>query len=158
MRHLPYTQLISRKSVCRKLTDDSGYTLLESLLHLSAFLLLAHLSVIILLIVGKTVSLSTDTEEIEWELFSSELLSSLLQSESLTIQNGSRGIQLEQNGEWVEIEYYTGMIRRQKDGKGHEPLLLSVEHAEFLLDGHVLLLTVHFKSGKIKERSYVLPS
>jgi competence protein ComGF len=146
--------------LCRNYTgiDESGYTILESLLQLSAFLLFVHLSFIILLTAGKLTSTIGDVEEMEWELFSSELLDTNSRSESVSIQSNNRGIQYTLNEETFEIAYYTGMIRKQKEGKGHEPLLLSVQDVRFSMEGHTIFLTVHFKSGKTKERSYVVPS
>jgi len=155
---LSFTCTNGEQRMYRALADNAGYTLVESLLHLSAFILLAHLSVVILIVAGKTVAMSTNHEEIEWELFSAELVDSLARSESLTIQYGNRGIQYKQNDELYEIEYYTNMIRRQKDGQGHEPLLLSVSHVSFHLEEHTLIVTVHFTNGNIKERSYVAPT
>ncbi|MFC4411134.1 competence type IV pilus minor pilin ComGF [Chungangia koreensis] len=157
---LPDPQTKRRKCLCRNFTlnGESGYTMLESLLQLSAFLLFAHLSFIILLTAGKLTSTVGDVEEIEWELFSAELLNMLSGTESVSVQPNNRGILCTLDGDQYEVTYYTGMIRRQKEGKGHEPLLLSVRDVHFLMDDQTLFLSVQFKSGKKKERSYAVPS
>lgn len=140
------------------ISNESGYTISESLLQLSAFLLFAQLSFVIILTAGKLTSSVGDVEELEWELFTAELLDTLSSSESVIILSNNRGILYVLNEEQYEIAYYTGMIRQQKEGKGHEPLLLSVRDVRFSMDGSTLLLSVQFKSGKKKERSYVVPS
>lgn len=138
--------------------NESGYTLLESLLQLSTLIVFAHITVIVLLVVSNVEPLFRDVQEMEWEMFSAELAHEISISETLSIHSGGKGISLKQQGEQYEIGYYSAMIRKQKVGRGHEPLLLSVRHVFFSKEGNTLQLNVEFEGGKKRERTYVISS
>lgn len=134
--------------------DQSGYTLLEGVLHLAVFMLFAQVLAGTMWWLSKTESTVTDATEIEWSLFIQYVDFYISDVESIRINNNSSGITVRKNKANYKVEIYQNLIRKQKDLEGHEQMLLNVKSLNIDMEGNLLRMKVNFLNELEKEHVF----
>lgn len=137
-----------------KIRDQSGYTLLEGILHLAVFMLFAQVLAGTMWWLTNAESNMTDTTEIEWALFIQYVDSYLTEVDSIMVHDNSRGLTIGKNNMKIKIESYNNLIRKQKNLDGHEQMLLNVESLIVKMEGNSLRMKVNFLNDVEKEHVY----
>jgi len=137
-----------------KICDQSGYTLLEGILHLAVFMLFAQVLASTMWWLTKTEENVTDTTETEWALFIQYVDSYLTEVDSIIVPENSRGITIEKSEIKIKMESYQNAIRKQKNMDGHEYVLVNVESLLVKMIGNSLQMKVVFLNGVEKEHVF----
>ena len=137
-----------------KIRNQSGYTLLESILHLAVFMVFAQVLGGTMWWLTKTEETITDTTEIEWALFIQYVESYLNDLESITVNASNSGIVFKKNSINYKIEFYHNLIRKQKNGEGHEQMLFNVKSLFVKKDEDALRFKVKFLNSVEKEHIF----
>ena len=137
-----------------KILDQSGYTLLEGILHLAVFMLFAQVLAGTMWWVTNTEANITDTTETEWALFIQYVDSYLTEVESIIVHENSRGVTIEKSEMEIKLESYQNAIRKQKNMDGHEYMLVNVESHLVEMIGDSLRMKVVFLNGVEKEHNF----
>ena len=140
----------------RKLLTSNGYTFVDALVQIMLFFLFSNMIYFYFEWLKDSEKYLTHTEEIEFELFSLEILPYLKNLQHVEEQTNSVGIRFRQSEEEFDIEFTGNLIRKQKNRLGHEPMLLHITKSQFQLNGTKLKIAVEFESGLKKERVYEL--
>ncbi|WP_197090970.1 competence type IV pilus minor pilin ComGF [Bacillus sp. FJAT-27231] len=134
------------------LTNNNGFTMVESLFVLMIFISMAALFPLIYGTVYRVEEQLDPERRTEWELFVLQLRKELYMSHSLKITDEQ--ITFIQEGEVVSIEKYKEGIRRRVGGRGHEMILQEVSSVQFYPCDSSLCTRAVFKNGE-KERAYL---
>lgn len=137
-----------------KIRDQSGYTLLEGILHLAVFMLFAQVLVGVMWWLTNTEASVTDTTEIEWALFIQYVDSYLIEVDSIKVHENSKGFTIRKGITNYKVESYKNLIRKQKNWDGHEQMLLNVDSLFVEMEGSLLRMTVNFLNGVDKEHVF----
>lgn len=130
-----------------KIRDQSGYTLLEGILHLAVFMLFAQVLVGTMWWLTKTEANVTDTTETEWALFIQYVDSFLTEVDSIEVYENSRGITIRKGQTNYKVELYKNLIRKIKNLVGHEQMLFNIESLFVEMEGNSLLMKMNFLNG-----------
>ncbi|WP_198510234.1 competence type IV pilus minor pilin ComGF [Bacillus solitudinis] len=108
------------------LKDEKGFTLLESLLALTIFLMIVSLFPLVMKTV-QTSLLSSSTSNLESTIFFNQLAHEV--KESIHLSSYDQTLKLEKgNGDVITIERISsGVIRRLRNGTGHVQMLSEVK-------------------------------
>lgn len=137
-----------------KICDQSGYTLLEGILHLAVFMLFAQVLAGTMWWLLYTEASVTDTTETEWALFIQYVDSYLTEVDSIEIHENLKGMTIRKDKTNYKVESYKNLIRKQKNWEGHEQMLLNVESLDVEMGDNSLLLKVNFLNGIEKEHVF----
>ena len=137
-----------------KIRDQSGYTLLEGILHLAVFMLFAQVLAGTMWWLTNTEANVTDTTETEWALFIQYVDSYLTEVDSIVVHDNSRGITIGKNEMKIKVESYDKLIRKQKNLDGHEHMLVNVESLLVEMVGNSLRMKVKFLNDVEKEHVF----
>lgn len=137
-----------------KLGNESGYTLLESILQLLIMIIFIHLFVLFFFWKGTIDRSYGDYKLTEWELFSAEL--QIILSEVDDFNLAEKGFSFKKNTNTYQINQSGSVIRQQKLGDGHIPLLTGVQTTHFSFDGIYLTVTATMLDDTVKERSFAV--
>ncbi|MET1014476.1 MAG: competence type IV pilus minor pilin ComGF [Paenisporosarcina sp.] len=140
----------------RKLLTNKGYTLIDALAQLMILLLFSNILFFYSVWLKDSERHLTQTETIEWELFSLEIIPYLIDLQDVEEHSNGSGIRILRNGEEYDIEFTGAIIRKQKNRLGNEPMLLHITNSHFQLNGTKLKVAIVFDSGLKKERVYEL--
>ncbi|MBA9025407.1 competence type IV pilus minor pilin ComGF [Peribacillus huizhouensis] len=120
--------------------NNRGFTLIEMLLSLSVFILIAAMIVQLYVVVGKEVQQDKRLNQMEWEIFLHQIKEELWRSSSQTIANGS--IYLVVGEDIVSIEKYNHILRRRVNHTGHQIMLQNVSSFHCRVEGFKLIISV----------------
>lgn len=137
-----------------KIRDQSGYTLLEGILHLTVFMLFAQVLAGTMWWLTKTDSSVTDTTEIEWALFIQYVGAYIYDVESIEVYENATGVKIKKDNINYKVEIFKDLIRKQKNWEGHEQMLLNVHSLFIELKGNSLRLKVNFVNDVEKEHIF----
>lgn len=137
-----------------KIRDQSGYTLLEGILHLAVFMLFTQVLVGTMWWLISTEANVTDTIELKWALFIQYLDSYLTEIDSIRVQENSKGITIKKDKINYKVDLYDNLIRKQKNLDGHEQMLLHVESLSVDMEGNSLRVHINFLNGIGKEHIF----
>jgi competence protein ComGF len=125
-----FSKIISKRTLKNvKYLNENGFTLLEMLLSLSVFLILASFFPVMTKILLQEQHLDNRIQRMEWEVFSAQVKKEIRVSKKMTISN--QLVLLEKDGQIISYEKYGTNIRRRVDYKGHEILLQKVQSFRF---------------------------
>ncbi|EAD5682118.1 competence protein ComGF [Listeria innocua] len=146
-------KLIQLKNVhYRKST--SAFTLLETILSITIVLSISSLIPLFFECYHKTIQLSNLDQTSEWQLF---LVQTRLELEKATnIQVNSEKLSFKVNDNLVTYSKYNNILRRQVNGKGHEPLLHKVTNWQITNEENQLILKVTFSNNKFYTSKFPL--
>ena len=137
-----------------KIRDQSGYTLLEGILHLAVFMLFAQVLAGTMWWLTKTEANVTDTTETEWALFIQYVDSFLTEVDFIVVYENSRGITIGKDQISYRVESYKNLIRKIKNLVGHEQMLFNIESLFVEMEGNSLRMKVDFLNGIEKEHVF----
>ncbi|MBC2112997.1 competence protein ComGF [Listeria innocua] len=146
-------KLIQLKNVhYRKRT--SAFTLLETILSITIVLSISSLIPLFFECYHKTIQLSNLDQTSEWQLF---LVQTRLELEKATnIQVNPEKLSFKVNDNLVTYSKYNNILRRQVNGKGHEPLLHKVTNWQITNEENQLILKVTFSNNKFYTSKFPL--
>ncbi|EDO1222353.1 competence protein ComGF [Listeria innocua] len=146
-------KLIQLKNVhYRKST--SAFTLLETILSITIVLSISSLIPLFFECYHKTIQLSNLDQTSEWQLF---LVQTRLELEKATnIQVHPEKLSFKVNDNLVTYSKYNNILRRQVNGKGHEPLLDKVTNWQITNEENQLILKVTFSNNKFYTSKFPL--
>lgn len=134
--------------------DEKGYTLIEGIIQLSVLMLFSQVFAVTMWWLYKMEENVTNPMDTEWALFVQNVETYLNDIDSLVIQREQPGIRFYKLGEEYDIEFYSTLIRKQKNRLGHEQLLLQVESLSVSIEGKSLRFFVTFLNGMEKEHTF----
>lgn len=137
-----------------KIRDQSGYTLLEGILHLAVFMLFAQVVAGTMWWMTNAEANVTDTTETEWALFIQYADSYLTEVDSIAVHDNSKGITIEKNEMKYKLESYQNVIRKTKNMDGHEHMLVNIESFFVEVIGNSLRIRVVFLNDLEKEHVF----
>lgn len=139
----------------KKEIGEQGYTFLESLFHL--LITIAFLQLFLLFFVWKAPieRQFSDYSDTEWELFAIDLQKLL--SNVSTFENPEPDkLTFRINRQTHQVNLSGNVIRWQKTGEGHVPILTNVRSVFFSVDGMLVTAYVTMLSGEIRERGFAI--
>lgn len=129
--------------------NESGYTLLESLLQLVITAAFLHLLVLFLLFKESTHNQLADSQTAEWELFMIDLQADLSAVTGIGVNADGTILTAYKANASQDIEFSSvgGVIRRRIGSQGHVPLLTHVRNVEFIDEGPLIVVAVTHLDG-----------
>ncbi|MGE8078102.1 competence type IV pilus minor pilin ComGF [Peribacillus loiseleuriae] len=125
--------------------NNRGFTLIEMLLSLSIFILIAGMIVQLYVAVGKELHQDKRLNQMEWEIFLQQIKEELWLSSSQTILNDS--IYMVVGEDIVSIEKYNQILRRRVNRTGHQIMLQNVSSFHCRLEGYKIVISVKDLAG-----------
>ncbi|MBC2135557.1 competence protein ComGF [Listeria innocua] len=146
-------KLIQLKNVHYK-KSTSAFTLLETILSITIVLSISSLIPLFFECYHKTIQLSNLDQTSEWQLF---LVQTRLELEKATnIQVHPEKLSFQVNDNLVTYSKYNNILRRQVNGKGHEPLLDKITNWQITNEENQLILKVTFSNNKFYTSKFPL--
>jgi len=136
--------------------NERGYTLLEAMLQLVVFVLIAHLVVFIMLWFAEMKITVLSDEQSKWELFVYDLNTYVNDISSFEIRKDQKRITFQAADTVHNIDCYRNIIRDQVNG-GHVPMLVGINKCQFRYEKDMLTVAVELPSGIKKERTFYVP-
>nr|WP_221634316.1 competence type IV pilus minor pilin ComGF [Listeria innocua] len=134
--------------------STSAFTLLETILSITIVLSISSLIPLFFECYHKTIQLSNLDQTSEWQLF---LVQTRLELEKATnIQVHPEKLSFKVNDNLVTYSKYNNILRRQVNGKGHEPLLHKVTNWQITNEENQLILKVTFSNNKFYTSKFPL--
>ena len=137
---------IRKQNVLNLYRNNSGFTLIESLISLSILLLLTNLFLVILHSIGGINQRSQSFEEYEFFIFFEEIQRELYNAETIRIQEGSLSIM--NHEKTISYSQYHDIVRRRVNGLGHELVLQHVKDFKVQMVNNRLQCSVTFLNGE----------
>ncbi|KMY50785.1 competence type IV pilus minor pilin ComGF [Peribacillus loiseleuriae] len=125
--------------------NNRGFTLIEMLLSLSIFILIAGMIVQLYVVVGKELHQDKSLNQMEWEIFLQQVKEELWLSSSQTILNDN--IYMVVGEDIVSIEKYNQILRRRVNRTGHQIMLQNVSSFHCRLEGYKIVISVKDLAG-----------
>lgn len=143
----------------KRVKNSEGSTLLEALFQLTVLIITAHLIALILIIYFQSFDLQKVSNQLEWELFVTDLNIYLERGHSVQVDRLGKTIEYKDpqhsNSTYIIQVREKHIVRASSDG-GHEIVLPHVTYAMFTLKNGILHVYAIMKSGQIRERSFVV--
>lgn len=139
-----------------RLSDNRGYTLIESLFQLIIFGVFVHLVILFIFWKDPIERQYANRSDMAWEIFTVDLQGAIINVEEFNVHEGGRGIQFLTERGRIDIEYRNQVIRKRIDGLGHIPFLTEVYTALFSYDGMRLSVDVTMLDGTRRERVFAV--
>lgn len=135
----------------------SGYTLVDALLQLMVLLLFSQLFTLFYPWYEESYRTFHQRQEIEWELFTYDFQSYLLDIKTIGIGSNAN-LYLGKNNRSIAINRSSAVVRMQKEGQGNEPMLMNVYEIQFFIDANRTTLTtkILFTNGLRKEKDFAI--
>ncbi|WP_158333721.1 competence type IV pilus minor pilin ComGF [Bacillus sp. OxB-1] len=135
--------------------DEQGYTFLESIFHL--LITIAFLQLFLLFFVWKAPieRQFSDHSATEWELFAIDLQRLLTNVSTLEIADANK-LSLRIDRSTYHVSQSGNVIRWQKAGEGHVPILTNVRSVNFTVDGSMITAHVTMLDGLVRERGFAV--
>lgn len=144
--------------MCRILnrSNQSGYTLIESLFQLIILSIFLQLFVLFFFWKSPIEEQYSDIKSMEWELFAIDLQQLLVEVQEIETISGNMGIQFMTGENSIRVEKNSSVIRKRINRVGHVPLLTEVQAVTFSLTEINLIVYVIMRDGTQKERSFAV--
>nr|WP_202045013.1 competence type IV pilus minor pilin ComGF [Listeria innocua] len=128
--------------------------MLETILSITIVLSISSLIPLFFECYHKTIQLSNLDQTSEWQLF---LVQTRLELEKATnIQVNPEKLSFKVNDNLITYSKYNNILRRQVNGKGHEPLLHKVTNWQITNEENQLILKVTFSNNKFYTSKFPL--
>lgn len=125
--------------------NKNGFTLLESILSLVVTIIIFSLVPFLWQTEKRIIEATNITHSSEWHIFLKQLRQEIGNSE-LAIRTENKFCTLSEKE--VCFEFYKDVVRKQVDGKGHEPLLTNISKFSFSIHQTSLLINAETTSNK----------
>ncbi|MBE1553762.1 competence type IV pilus minor pilin ComGF [Sporosarcina limicola] len=139
-----------------KMTDQRGYTLLESIFQLMIMVAFIQLFLLFFFWKEPIEQQYSDYSATEWELFSIDLQLLLSDISDIQLRDEGRTIRIRNSRGIIDISQSNTVIRQQVYGKGHVPLLTEIQSVTYAFDGMELVAYVTMRDGSHKERGFAV--
>ncbi|WP_052807065.1 competence type IV pilus minor pilin ComGF [Mesobacillus subterraneus] len=118
--------------------NEIGFTMLEMLLSLLVFSMIASMLPLSFRIILDDTLTEKGLTRMEWDVFSSQIKKEIRTAEQMTVQPDK--LLLKVNGQIILYEKYASSMRRRVDGQGHEILMQNLSSFAFekIADGVVV--------------------
>ena len=126
--------------------DDNGFTLMELLFSLMLFFTVTSLSLQIVMAVQKHSIPDNGMDDMEWELFLTDLQWEI--RNAVSHETKSNKLYIIQNDRVVSFEQYGSNIRRRVDQTGHEVMLQRVHTFRIAKEEHAIVMAVTDALGR----------
>jgi competence protein ComGF len=110
--------------------NNQGFTLIEMLLSFAIYCILASFLPVVFSIIININHVTDRTQQLEFELFISQLNTELQGCDYVQVKNGK--LYMQSLGELVTYEKYGPNIRRLVQFRGHEIVLQNIKSVEFI--------------------------
>lgn len=144
----------------RFVRNQTGFTLLESILQLAVFTLFSAISLLIFIWIKDFHSLEDMKNDVDWELFVYDLQQYNDRSKSGKLLANDRlqfEIENEDEGRFFIFEKSGDNLRKRSNLGGHELLLPYVTNWNLVVAGNDIVMKVVMQDGTKRERKMVLP-
>lgn len=111
------------------LWNNKGFTMLEMLLSLLAFIVIASMLPVVMKTILDDGFLESGIRRMEWEVFTTQIKKEVRSSEQCTVSQDK--IMLERDGKIILYEKYGTNMRRRVDFQGHEILMQNLSWFQF---------------------------
>ncbi len=138
----------------RKLKDESGYTLIESMFQLLITCLFIQLFLMFFFWKYTIEMQYTNYANTEWELFLTEMQVGLAEVTDLSVKDAS--FTFKKDNSVYSFNQKGSVLRQQKNGEGHLPLLTGIRTIQFIYEQEVLTIQATMEDNTIKKRSLVV--
>lgn len=150
-----FVQQINWKKNVSFRSGSPAFTLLETILSITIILSISSLIPLFFQCYNKTIQLSNIDQTTEWQLF---LIQTRLELEKATnIQIDGNKLSFSNGKDLITYSKYNDLVRRQVNGKGHEPLLTNVKDYQLIKKEKQLHLTVQDSNTQIYTSVFALP-
>jgi competence protein ComGF len=136
----------SQKSSSVPCLNENAFTLLEVLVALSVLSTIVFFMTPVLQIIMDNKDTNGRLQEMEWEVFSSQIKKEIRISTKAEVNSGR--LVLTNNNETIYIELYGSNIRRRVNSTGHETLLQNVSAVTFTKMKNAIKIYVKDIPGK----------
>ncbi|WP_375379028.1 competence type IV pilus minor pilin ComGF [Listeria cossartiae] len=134
---------------------SSAFTLLETILSITIILSISSLIPLFFECYNKTIQLSNIDQTTEWQLF---LIQTRLELEKASnIQVNGNTLSFHNGKDLITYSKYNDLVRRQVNGRGHEPLLTKVKDYQLTKKEHQLHLKIQDVQTKTQTAVFPLP-
>lgn len=151
-------QICAKKNRKKNVSFRNGspaFTLLETILSITIILSISSLIPLFFQCYNKTIQISNIDQTTEWQLF---LIQTRLELEKATnIQIDRNKLSFSNGKDLITYSKYNDLVRRQVNGKGHEPLLTNVKDYQLIKKEKQLHLTVQDSNTQIYTSVFALP-
>ncbi len=128
---------------------QNGFTFLEVLLSLIITMMILSFVPLIYQEAQKINQLSDLSDESEWLLFRKQFLDEIQHAHTVQISVDTISF-INQEEKQITYQHYKDLLRRQVDGRGHEPVLQNVQETHFYQKDDEIIL--EFIDSKSKQR------
>jgi len=129
--------------------EERGSTLIELLLYVATFIIIAFITLFFIVFFQKGTYLRITADEMQWGLFEYELHQMLAsQSYHDIVIHPNTTLRLVGEHRTIFIEKYQDMIRFRSNQGGHVPLLTNVQNVSFSEERDMIVVFVTMKGGE----------
>lgn len=135
--------------------SSNGFTFLDSLLELLALSIMLPLAAMFYLF-SSHMLVDLDSGATEFRLFTLELQPYLEGSDQVHLTLKGKGVRIVKGKTTYDIELRGTVVRKRKDGLGHEIMMTDVKSGYFEIEENRLRIQLEFLSGAKEEADYAL--
>ena len=139
-----------------KVSDEQGYTFLESIFQLTVLSIFLHLFILFFFWKEPIEEKYFDTSSTEWELFSLDMQKLLSDVSEIQLLYEGTTFRLVTRQGRINIGQSGTVIRKLVNGEGHVPLITGVKSVRFAFDGTTLSAHVKLLNGSVKVRGFAV--
>lgn len=141
-----------------RLTNENGYTLIESLVHLVIVTLLLTMMVMFFEWYGTVDRQLKNANELHWQQFAVDFQREISDVSMIypIVHSTTDEIRFMTDRGLISVGYRNGVLRKRIDHAGHIPLLTNVQKHDFELKDRTIHITVTFTDGLKKEGAFVI--
>ncbi len=132
--------------------SENGFTLIDSLLLLQIFMMVALLFPLIIKTYGMIDNSLAPSSTYEWNLMIAQFRDEFLKSEKIEVKD--QLVKLTIGNSIISYEVYGTNIRRRVDLQGHEIVLQDASNIKFEENDSSLYLRVKFENGEERVASF----
>ncbi|WP_239254169.1 competence type IV pilus minor pilin ComGF [Listeria ilorinensis] len=126
---------------------QNGFTILEALLSLIITMMILSFIPLFYQEAQKINQLSDLTSENEWLLFRTQFLAELQGAHTIRVSVNAVSF-IDQEEKQIVYQQYKNLVRRQVNGRGHEPILQNVQKTHFHEINDEIILAFTSYDGK----------
>lgn len=140
---------LKRKLSYATFLNNQGFTLIEMLLSFSIYCMLASFLPFVFSIILNMAHVTDRSQQLEFELFISQLNTELQGCEYVQVKNGK--LYMQSIGELVTYEKYGPNIRRLVQFRGHEIVLQNIKSVTFIQNQSNITILVVGNNNNVYE-------
>lgn len=155
---MPFVWKEKMKKCAMTFNEERGSTLIELLLYVATFIIIAFITVFFITFFQKGTHFKITADEMQWGLFEYELHQMLTtQPYRNIVIHPETTLRLIEEHRTTFVEKYQDMIRFRSAQGGHVPLLINVHDVYFSMEREMIRVVVTMKGGEQFE-GYFYPS